>query len=95
MEEKKAIDSEQLLQALEEVAAKIGVKVRYENLVGGPIRTFGGACRIRGEDVVFVDRNLPTIEKLYALGRELQNFDLENVYVAPAARKFLQSERAE
>ena len=39
MEEKKSIDSEQLLQALEEVAARIGVKVRYENLVGGPVRT--------------------------------------------------------
>ena len=93
--DKPKMSTETMLAALEEVAARIGVKVRYENLSGGPVRTVGGSCRIRGEEVVFIERHLAPMDKLYALGKELQRFDLEDVFVPPAARKFLQKDGAD
>ena len=89
------VNPEQLLASLEGVAEKIGVKIRYENIAGGPIKTTSGSCRIKGEDVVLIDRRMTTIEKLYALGQELKRFDLEDVFIPPAARRFLQKESKE
>jgi len=87
---KTAVNTEKLLADLEAVAEKISVKIRYERITGGPIKTTHGACRIRGENVILIDRRLGTIEKLHALGKELRRFDLENVYISPAARAHLQ-----
>ncbi len=87
---KPTIDPENLLASLEEVAAKLNINVRYENIVGGPIKATSGSCKIRGEEVILIDRRMSTMEKLFALGKELQRFNLENLYIPPAARKFLQ-----
>lgn len=92
---KATFDAEQLLAALEEVAVKIGVKIRYESIAGGPIKTTSGSCRIRGEDVVFIDRRMSSIEKVHALGHELRRFNLDEVFLPPAVRRFLQLDDAD
>lgn len=89
------INPESLLAALEDVAERIGVNIRYEKITGGPIRTTSGFCRLRGENVVLIDRRMSTVDKLYALAHELRRFDLEKVFMTPAARRFLQVEIAD
>jgi hypothetical protein len=89
---KATMEQEKLLAALEEVAEKIGVRIRYENLTGGPIRATHGSCRIRDEKVILIDRRLGVLEKLHALSRELRSFDLGDVFISPAVRKFLKIE---
>ena len=90
-----SVSAEQLLASLEDVAEKIRVHVRYENITGGPIKTASGSCRIRGEDVILIDRRLSALEKTHALAQELRRFDLEGVFISPAVRNFLQNESSE
>jgi len=49
-----------------------------------------GACRVRGDDVIFLDRNLPAAERVQALADALAGRDVETVYLTPAARRLLE-----
>jgi hypothetical protein len=93
--EKLKLDAEAMLASLEEVAQRLGIQVRYEKLAGGPIKTTAGSCRVRGEDVVLIDRRLSVPDKVHALGQELSRFDLEDVFIPPAARRFITGDKPE
>src|SRR5213596_2829618 len=82
---------EALCEELKEVARRLGMQVREEVLlrdVGYRVRS--GACRVRGDDVVFLDRNLPADERVQVLVDALAGRDLEAVYLTPAARRLLE-----
>jgi hypothetical protein len=85
---------EALVEELKELAARLGMEVREEVLlreVGWRVRS--GACRVRGADVVFVDRALPPGERLQVLLDALATRDagaLEQVYVSPDVRRLLE-----
>jgi hypothetical protein len=84
--------TEALCEELKEVARRLGVKVREEILlreVGYRVRS--GACRVRGEHVIFLDRNLSPGERLEVLLDELSGRDdLETHYLTPALRRLLE-----
>ena len=82
-----------LLAELEETASKIGVSVRYEKLAQGPVRVTHGCCRVRDEDLILIDSRIGPAEKLDALAEELARFDLEKVFVSPAARSLMEKRR--
>ena len=46
---------DQITEALEQAAAQLGVKVRYEAMTGESSGA-GGLCRIRGEWTIIMDR---------------------------------------
>jgi hypothetical protein len=80
-----------LLDELKELAERLGVKVREEVLlreVGYRVRS--GACRVRGEDVVFVDRHLGPQERIAVLVSALDGRDVEAHYLSPALRRLLE-----
>jgi hypothetical protein len=82
--------AEALCEELKEVARRLGVRVREEILlreVGYRVRS--GGCRVRGEDVVFLDRHLPPSERLQVLVDALAGRDLEAIYVSPELRRLL------
>lgn len=67
------------------------MKVREEILlreVGYRVRS--GACRVRGEDVIFVDRHLPVAERVDVLVAALEGRDVERHYLSPALRRLLE-----
>jgi len=73
------------------VARRLGLQVREEILlreVGYRVRS--GVCRIRGEDVIFLDRNLPPEERVQVLVDGLAGRDVETVYLSPALRRLLE-----
>ncbi len=78
---------EQLLQALEELAAKIGIEVRYEKM--GTI--LGGLCRIHDGKVILINKNLSDASRVELLSSELalESEKLEKVYVLPEVREIL------
>ena len=82
-----------LLQNLEEVAEKLGVTVRYERLTQGPIRSHHGSCRLYEKNLIVIDSRMGPAERLGALSQELARFDLENVFIPPAARELLAQRR--
>jgi hypothetical protein len=82
---------EALCEELKEVARRLGVQVREEVLlreVGYRVRS--GACRVRGENLIFLDRSLTAGERLQVLIDELADRDVETVYLSPALRRLLE-----
>ena len=53
---------EQITEALEQAAAQVGVKVRYETMTGDSSGA-GGLCKIRGEWTVIMDRKSPPSDR--------------------------------
>ncbi len=73
------------------MAHRLGIQVREEVLlreVGYHVRS--GACRVRGEDVILLDRNLPAADRLQVLIDHLAGRDLETQYLTPALRRLLE-----
>lgn len=79
-----------LVEELSRVAAGIGMTVRRERLlreVG--YRARGGACRLREQALVIIDRDQPPADQLEVLIEALGPRDLETVYLSPEARRVL------
>ena len=83
---------EALCEELKELARRLGVQVREEVLlreVGYHVRS--GGCRVRGEDVIFLDRQLPAADRVQILVDQLAGRDLETHYLTPELRRLLES----
>ena len=80
-----------MCEELKEVARRLGITVREETLlreVGYHVRS--GACRVKGEDVLFIDRTLPPGERLQLLLDAVADHDVETHYLTPALRQLLE-----
>jgi hypothetical protein len=79
-----------LLQELKTVAGQLGIRVREEKLlrdVGYHVR--GGGCRVHGQEMVFLDRDLPLSERVEILLDELSHRELDQESLSPTLRRFL------
>lgn len=84
-----------LLQELKTVAGQLGIRVREEKLlrdVGYQVR--GGGCRVHGQEMVFLDRDLPLSERVEILLDELSRRELDQESLSPTLRRFLAGEAA-
>ena len=82
---------EALCEELKEVARRLGIQVREETLlreVGYRVRS--GACRVHGEDTIFVDRTLPPAERVQVLVDGLSGRDIDTMYLTPTLRRLLE-----
>ena len=86
------MDARRLLDELLSVARKLGLKVRIE-----PMRTAaghaGGLCRVQGRMLVLLDELASPVEQAGALAEALGELDVENVYMAPEARRSIEATR--
>ena len=82
-----------MLERLEELALKLGVRVRVEALGerDGDILFQSGTCFLKGERLIIVDGRLPLEKKCRALAKELGKMELSSVFVPPRVRMFLES----
>jgi len=78
---------EQIIKALEEVAERLSVRIHYEEMKAFEFRVEDGSCRVKGEPSIFIDRKRPLKERIAVLARELQKFDLEDIYIPPLLRE--------
>ncbi|MBI3801598.1 MAG: hypothetical protein HY268_32080 [Deltaproteobacteria bacterium] len=79
-----------LLQELKTLAGQLGIRVREEKLlreVGYQVR--GGSCRVHGQEIVFLDRDLPLSERVELLIDELSHRELDKGSLSPSLRRFL------
>ena len=85
-------DARWMLEMLEALAAKLGVRVRLE-AVGAreDERVFqGGTCFFKGERLIVVDSRLSPAGQCRALAAELRKVDLSQVFVHPRVRFYLE-----
>ena len=84
-----------LLDELKTAAEKLGLQVREERLlreVGYRVRS--GRCRLRADEILFLERGLPVQAHIDVLVDELAHHCLDEIYLSPAARSLVESAAA-
>jgi len=81
-----------LLQHLEEIAERLGVELRYENLGQSGLRTEGGFCKVSGKSMILVNRRDPRRRKILVLARSLSKLNLEGIFIPPAVRRIIENQ---
>jgi hypothetical protein len=87
------MQSQQILEHLEELAARLGVEVIYQRLGEEDFSVTGGLCKINGSFKIFIDRSRPIDEQIKILARGLSTFNVEEVYLFPYVREILHKAR--
>lgn len=78
-----------LLQHLESLAAHLGIEVRYEDLADDELFIRSGGCKVLGKSLILIDKLRPPREQAQILARELSKCELENLYLLPRVRDFI------
>jgi len=79
-----------LLNQLEDLAEKLGILVRDENINIEESSSSGGLCRIEGEYVLILNSKATVKEKNQVMIKALQQFDLSDIYIKPVIRELLE-----
>jgi hypothetical protein len=85
---------EQITETLEQAAAHLGVRVRYETMTGDTAGG-GGLCKVKGAWCVIIDRKTPAAERAAVLIEALAGFDTDGVFLPPQLRDALATKRAQ
>jgi len=85
---------ELLLEKLEETAERLSVKVNYDDLHKGEIRTNGGIFTLKGEERILIHKKLSTKERVEILLRLLSGLDTEGLHLPDTVRKRLEGSRS-
>jgi hypothetical protein len=85
------VNETSLLEHLEEIAFRLGVDLRYENLGLGGLRCDGGYCRLSGKPMILVNRRDSRRRKILILARSLARLDLDGIFIPPAVRKVIET----
>jgi hypothetical protein len=84
---------EQIVEALENAAATLEVKVRYEALGPSGVTGSGGLCKVRGEWWLIMDKKTTPAERVALLADALARFDTDRLELPPRARDALTASR--
>ena len=79
-----------LLSQFEELAERLEILVRDENINLEESFTTGGLCRIEGKLVLILNSKATVNEKIQVMIKALQQFDLDDIYVKPVLRELLE-----
>ena len=86
----KLMNEEVLLNQLEELAGKLGILIRDENIDVEESSSAGGLCRIEGKYVLILNSKVTVKEKNKVMIKALQQFDLTDIYIKPVIRELLE-----
>jgi hypothetical protein len=79
--------AEEIVSELENVAREMGVQIRYEK---GDFD--GGYCLLRDERIIVVNKKLNPNRKGSVISQAFGELGIENVYLRPAIRFFIEDE---
>ena len=80
---------EELFPELESLAEEMGIRIRYEK---GDFD--GGYCVLRDERIIVVNRKLNVNRKVSVISQGLIQLGLDNVFVKPVVRLYIEDELA-
>ena len=86
------LDVKSRLQDLKSVAEKLAIEIEIVNLNNQEFQIRSGYCKMNGKDLILLDKNISLQEQSEILLQTLKNFDLEDIYVAPWIREFIELE---
>lgn len=76
----------EILKELEELALKVGIKVRYEKT-----EARGGMCTFQGNPLIIIDRKAGDDYKIAVIAENIKKKDLTDIYISPKMRELLDS----
>ena len=80
----------EIVEYLAELSEKLGIKVRWEALLGD-----GGICELRGKRYLFVDRSNDLTTQVEVMADALCGEPIDNVFILPEVRDLLDRARAQ
>lgn len=80
---------EELIAEFQLLAGQLGITIRYEK---GDFE--GGYCILKEKRLLLVNRKLMSSRKASVLARALMEIGLDNVFLKPALREFIEDESA-
>lgn len=80
---------ETLIEELQNVATQLGVTIRFER---GDFE--GGYCILRDQKILLVNRRLFPARKASVLAMAMHEIGLEDMYLKPAVREYIEDEIA-
>ena len=83
----------QILEYLEDLAAKLGVEIVYQKLGEEEFSVQGGLCKLNGTFTIFIDRSQSVENQINVLAQGLSSFDTERVFLFPYIREVLEKAR--
>jgi len=86
----KLMNEEIILNQLEELAGKLEIVVRDENINIEESSSNGGLCRIDEEYILILNSKATVKEKIHVMIKALQQFDLSGIYIKPVIRELLE-----
>ncbi len=78
---------EHLLKELEQLAKNCGIGIRYEK---GDFE--GGSCVLKAERIIVVNKKLAPAKKASLLAQGLADIGIDEMYLKPAVREFIEDE---
>jgi hypothetical protein len=79
----------EIYQHLKDIAMKVDIAVSEHNLRATGINARSGLCRVRGKQRFIMDKHLTLREKIDLLGESMAKLPLDDIYIVPSVRKFL------
>ena len=84
---------ESRIQDLKEAAGKLSIKIEVSNLNDQEFAIQSGYCKLNGEDLIILDKNLPDEEHVLVILNTLKKFDLDNINVADWIREKIDTDK--
>ncbi len=78
---------------LKEAAEKLLIRIETANLNDQEFAIQSGFCKLHGENLIILDKNLSEEEHLIVILSALKNFDLDNIFVADWIREKIDSDK--
>ncbi len=87
------MDGEILLLQLEELAERLGILVRDENINIDDVSSTGGLCIVEGQYILILNSKTTLQEKIQVAIKALRQFDISEIYVKPGIRELLEEHK--
>ena len=84
---------ESRIQDLKEAAGKLSIKIEVANLNDQEFAIQSGYCKLNGEDLIILDKNLPDEEHVLVILNTLKKFNLDDTYVADWIREKIDTDK--
>jgi hypothetical protein len=79
------------LEDLKDTARKLSIEVLFADLSDPEIPTQSGYCKVRGEELIVIDKRLSNQRQIEVLLNIFKQFDLDDVYIASWIREHFEN----
>ncbi len=84
-------DPETTWEDLKSVAAKLSIDFMFTDLSSDEINISSGFCKLKGQNLIVLDKHLSLLDQIEIVLETLKEFDLEEIYIPIWIRECLEN----